>query len=89
MQRCLLRRKIAPTTVEQVLERIRGEIGNEPGLEQCIAEYGKRRGRPTDLRSLRRLYSFLQQQGFDHESITSALKQSVPAVLWRRFETGD
>jgi SOS response regulatory protein OraA/RecX len=89
VQQSLVRRQVANAIIEQVLEKISGEIGDESSLDNYLQEYRKRHGIPVDLKSLRRMFLHLLRRGFDEERILSVLKRMVPAALWHRFETGD
>ncbi len=85
----LIRREVAQSVIDRVLERIRAEIGDESPLKVYVQEYCRKRGFPTDVKNLRSLFLHLRRRGFDEEDILRVLRGTVPPALWQRFETGE
>lgn len=85
----LQRREVAPALAESAIDRIRQENGEDALLREYVDRHCRKIGLPRDLRGIHRLISHLQRRGFREETIFKALREKIPAVAWRRFETGD
>lgn len=85
----LLRRKIEPSVIEGVLDKIAKEAGDEPGLARCIEKYLARRGMPANSAEVRKLLFYLSRRGYDEESVLNAVGKALPQELWRPYETGE
>ena len=85
----LLRRHVDQTTIENALEGVRNELGDESILVEYIRKHCGKQGMPTDLKGVRKLVLHLRRRGFDEERIFGALKQMIPSALLQRFDTGE
>jgi len=85
----LLRRHVVPAIIEQALERIRHELGDESALVEYMRKHCGKQGPPADPKNIRRLILHLRRRGYDENIIFSALKRIVPAAVMRHFETGE
>ena len=85
----LVRRQVARRAIDRALEKIRNELGNDPGLSGCIQKYFRSKGIPANPKDVRRLIVHLLGRGYDEDGILNKLKQMLPQALWRQFETGE
>jgi regulatory protein len=89
VQRSLLHRQVGQTTIENALERIRGETGSDSALADYVQKYYRTRGVPANPKEIRKLITHLLQRGFNEESILSELRQTIDGAIWQRIETGE
>jgi regulatory protein len=87
----LLRRHVGQAVVETALDRVRAESGSgcESPIPGQIHKYCEKMGVPADAKQLRKLIAHLRRHGFEDDNILSALRQTIPAALLQRFETGE
>ncbi len=85
----LLRREVAAALAESAIERVRRENDEAALLREYVERHCRKIGLPEDLNGIRRLVTHLQRRGFREETIFKALREEIPTVAWRRFETGD
>jgi SOS response regulatory protein OraA/RecX len=85
----LLRRGVAPETVEAAMKRVLGELDLRSAATDCARRFLRKGNVPSDPKTVHRLIAHLRQRGFDDESIGSVLERTVPAALLHRFEPGE
>jgi SOS response regulatory protein OraA/RecX len=89
VRNALLYRHVGQASIEIALQQAR----NESDDTSTILEYAQRRcgrkGLPTDLKGIQKLFLHLRQRGFDEENILSALRGSIPAEALQRLQTGE
>jgi SOS response regulatory protein OraA/RecX len=85
----LLRRRIASRLAESVIARVRCETGDGNLLRGYLRGFCGKHGLPQDRRSIQKLIARLRRRGFHDEIIYSVLRESLPAMAWRCFDTGE
>ena len=68
-------------------------IGQELSDADLLVAYLERRARnhplPGDRRGIRKLVASLRQRGFPDEAVYGVLRQRIPTVAWKKFDTGE
>jgi regulatory protein len=85
----LLRRDVAPETVEAALKRVLDEVDPRFAVADYVRKHIGKSGLASDIQSVRRLVLHLRRRGFDDDAIWGGLKRTVPAALLHRLETGE
>lgn len=81
----LRRRQVPSRIIEQALERVFADIDEEELIDLAIAKWEKRRGKPKDLKELKRMLNFLERQGFSYDLIRSKLEPSFARFAKSRY----
>jgi len=85
----LLRRGVSPETAAAAMQRVGDETDARAALTQYLRKHCAKTGAPSGPVAVRRLVLHLRRRGFDDDAIRGALKQTVPAALLERLETGE
>ena len=85
----LARRHIAKKTIQDVLEKIRNELGEEFALVEYMQKHCRKQGLPDDPKGVQKLVAHLRRRGFDESVIFQVLERVIPATVMQRFETGE
>jgi SOS response regulatory protein OraA/RecX len=85
----LLRRHISDAVADASLERIGQELSDADLLVAYLDRRARNHPLPDDRRGIRKLVASLRQRGFPEEAIYGVLRQRIPTVAWKKFETGE
>lgn len=69
----LRKRKVSGPVIEQALDAVYQEVGEDTLIDQAADKWIQRAGTPKDMKALRRLIGFLQRQGFSSERVYAKL----------------
>ena len=85
----LLRRQVAPATIESAMERVRSQVDEESILAEYLERYCHRKGSSCEPQDIRKLTTHLRLRGFREDTIFKGLRRIMPPSAMRRFETGE
>ena len=85
----LRRRHVAPTIIENALQRVRNELGEETIPLEYIQKYCGKHWPPTDKKHIQKLIMHLRGRGFSDEAILHALKRIPATPVLQHFEMGE
>jgi SOS response regulatory protein OraA/RecX len=85
----LLRRQLSEAVADAALERIGQEISDADLLVAYLERRARDHPLPGDRRGIRKLVASLRQRGFPDEAIYGVLRQRIPTVAWKKFDTGE
>jgi regulatory protein len=89
IRQALLRCKVAPELVQNVVDRIRRDPANGPALREYVERRCRRMGLPADRKGVNRLVVHLRRRGYTEDSIWAVLRKLIPAAVWQHYESGD
>jgi len=85
----LLRRQFSTAVAEAALERMRQEFSDADVLISYLDRRARNHPLPDDRRGIRKLAASLRQRGFPDEVIFGVLRQRIPTIAWKKFDTGE
>ena len=85
----LLRRHVAPATIDSAIERVRSEVDEVSALTDYLERHCSKKGPPHEPKDIRRLVGHLRLRGFTEDAIFRGLRRIIPPVALERFETGE
>ena len=74
LARELAEKQLSRDVVEETLSTVFEEVAEEDLLERAIEKQMRMHGKPTDEKSLRRLYAYLMRRGFPYDQIIKKVR---------------
>jgi SOS response regulatory protein OraA/RecX len=85
----LLRRQLSEAVADATLDRIGQELSDADLLVAYLERRARNHPLPGDRRGIRKLVASLRQRGFPDEAVYGVLRQRIPTVAWKKFDTGE
>jgi len=85
----LRRRHVEAETIENALQRVRSELGEETVPVEYMQKYCGEPWPPTEPKHIQKLILHLRRRGFNDDTILGALKKALPMPVFQRFEIGE
>ena len=74
LARELAEKQLAREVIEETLATVFEEVAEEDLLDRAIAKQMRLHGRPSDEKSVRRLYAYLMRRGFPYDAIVKKVR---------------